>query len=260
MQSNVKYFLSACCLFILNTCYSQTMTTTINYIQISQQLFYAVRTGDSSENFILQLSAADKNELKKQLPTDVEKKAFWLNIYNAFIQKLLSEHPEKYKSRNSFFTNKQIEIAVNALNPDDIEDGILRRSKAKWCMGYVNKLFPSHFEKDFRVSVLDNRIHFALNCGAKSCPPIAYYAPDNIDKQLELATKNYLHTESDYDTASSIIYLPKIMSWFRGDFGGKKGLKKMLKKYGIVAKKEAYKIRFKKYDWTLFLDNYRQEN
>lgn len=260
MQSNVIYFLSMYFLFIVNTCYSQTMTPATNYIQISQQLLYAVRTGDSTENFIRQLSGAEKKELKKQLPTDAEKKVFWLNIYNAFIQKLLSEHPEKYKSRNSFFTNKQIRVAGLALSPDDIEHGILRRSKAKWSMGYVNKIFPSHFENEFRVSVLDNRIHFALNCGAKSCPPIAYYAPVNIDKQLELATKNYLHTESDYDTASSIIYLPKIMSWFRGDFGGKKGLKKMLKKYGIVAKKEAYKIRFKKYDWTLFLDNYRQEN
>ena len=259
MQNNVKYFLSACCLFILNACYSQTMTTT-NYIQISQDLLYAVRTGDSSENFFLQLAAADKNELRKQLQTDAEKKAFWLNIYNAFIQKLLSAHPEKYKSRNSFFTNKQIEIAGIALSPDDIEHGILRRSKVKWSLGYFNKLFPSRFEKDFRVSVLDNRIHFALNCGAKSCPPIAYYAPENIDKQLEVATKNYLHTESDYDTASGVIYLPKIMSWFRADFGGKKGMKKMLEKYDITKKGEDFTIRFKEYDWTLFLDNYRQEN
>ncbi|MDQ6608875.1 MAG: DUF547 domain-containing protein [Bacteroidota bacterium] len=236
------------------------MTNGINYIQISQQLLYAVRTGDSSENFILQLSAADKNELKKQLSTDAEKKAFWLNIYNAFIQKLLSEHPEKYKSRNSFFTNKQIEIAGIRLSPDDIEHGMLRRSKAKWSMGYFNKLFPSRFEKDFRVSTLDNRIHFALNCGAKSCPPIAYYSPENIDRELELATKNYLHTESDLDRASGVIYLPKIMSWFRADFGGKKGMKKMLEKYGVTKKGEDITIRFKKYDWTLFLNNYRQEN
>ena len=256
----MKYFLPACYLFILNTCYSQTMTTTTNYIQISQQLLYAVRTGDSTENFILQLSAADKNELRKQLPTDAEKKAFWLNIYNAFIQKLLFQHPEKYKSRNSFFTNKQIEIAGIALSPDDIEHGILRRSKVKWSVGYFNKLFPSRFEKDFRVSVLDNRIHFALNCGAKSCPPIAYYAPENIDKQLELATKNYLHNESDYDTALSVIYLPKIMSWFRGDFGGKKGMKNMLEQYSIIKNGKDFTIRFKEYDWTLFLNNYRHEN
>ena len=257
MKSSAKYFISVCCLFILNKCYSQTMDSSTNYIQISQQLLYAVKTGDSSENFILQLSAADKKELRKQLPTDAGKKAFWLNIYNAFIQKLLSAHPEKYKSRNSFFTNKQIVIAGIALSPDDIEHGILRRSKVKWSMGYFNKLFPSRFEKDFGVSVLDNRIHFALNCGAKSCPPIAYYTPENIDKQLELATKNYLHTETDYNTASAVIHLPKIMSWFRADFGGKKGMKSMLEKYGITKKSEDITIRFKEYDWTLFLNNYK---
>ena len=259
MQNTVKYRLFSFCMFILNVSYSQKVITDTNYINISQQLLYAVKTGESSDHFIRQLWGVDKKELKKQLPTDAGKKAFWLNIYNAFIQKLLSEHPEKYQSRNSFFTKKQIIIAGITLSPDDIEHGILRRSKAKWSMGYFNKLFPSSFEKDFRVSALDNRIHFALNCGAKSCPPIAYYAPANIDMQLELATKNYLRTESDYKKTSGIIYLPKIMSWFRGDFNGKKGMKELLKKYSII-ENEDVKIRFKKYDWTLFLNNYRQEN
>lgn len=259
MTNKIKYIFFYV-LFSSNICHSQTMKTPINYIEISQQLLYAVRTGDSIQNYIHLLSTADKTELNKQLFNDTHKKAFWLNIYNAFIQKLLSEQPETYKNRNSFFTNKQIKIAGMALSPDDIEHELLRRSKVKWSMGYFNKLFPSRFEKDFRVSVLDNRIHFALNCGAKSCPPIAYYIPENIEKQLELATKNYLRSESDYDSAAGVIHLPKIMSWFRGDFGGKKGIRKMLKKYGIIAKDEKTAIKFKKYDWTLFLNNYKKEN
>ena len=38
------------------------------------------------------------------------------------------------------------------------------------------------------VDVIDFRIHFALNCGAKSCPPIAFYSYDKINDQLDLAT------------------------------------------------------------------------
>lgn len=191
-------------------------------------MLYAVRTGDSSDAFIKLLEVAGKQNLQQQLQTDAIKKAFWLNIYNAFVQKLLSEDPEKYKSRNAFFSDKQIVIASQKLSLDDIEHDILRRSKIKWSLGYLNKPFAGKFEKAFRVDKPDKRIHFALNCGAKSCPPIAYYDPEKIEMQLRLATVNYLKNETEYDTTSNIIYLPKIMDWFRGDFGGKKGIKKCL--------------------------------
>ncbi len=234
-----------------------TMTDT-NYVSISQQLLYAVRTRDRSDTFIKLLADADEKSLQKELLADALKKAFWLNIYNAYVQKLLSENPGKYKNRNAFFSDKQIVIAHHKLSLDDIEHGILRRSKIKWGLGYLNKPFAGKFEKTFRIATLDKRIHFALNCGAKSCPPIAYYDPEKIEIQLKLATTNYLKNETEYDSTSNTIYLPKIMDWFRGDFGGKKGIKIMLKEYGII--KNDVTIKFKKYDWTLFLSNYRKEN
>jgi hypothetical protein len=141
------------------------------------------------------------------------------------------------------------------LSLDDIEHGILRHSKIKWSLGHLNKLFPGKFEKKFRVHSVDYRIHFALNCGAKSCPPIAYYAPEKIEAQLELATKNYLRSEVTLDTGKNVAYLPAIMGWFRGDFGGKKGMRSLLKKHGISQNVKPV-IRFKKYDWNLFLNNY----
>lgn len=244
---------------VFNTIHANSLSADSNYIRLSQQFLYSVRTGDSSDQYIRQLAKTDIQKLHGELSTDAKKKAFWLNIYNAFVQKLLTENPGKYKNRNSFFSLKQIVIAGKQLSLDDIEHGILRRSKIKWSLGYLNKLFPTGFEKKFRVANLDKRIHFALNCGAKSCPPIAYYDPEKIDMQLELATRNYLKSETEYDKTSGSIFLPKIMSWFRADFGGKKNIKKMLKKYQIVDGNKNVKIRFKKYDWTLFLNNYKQE-
>ena len=245
---------------VFNTLHAHPLSADTNYIMLSQQFLYSVRTGDSSDQYIQQLAEADIQKLYKELSTDAKKKAFWLNIYNGFVQKLLTENPGKYKNRNSFFSLKQIVIADKQLSLDDIEHGILRRSNIKWGLGYLNKFFPSDFERKSRVAKLDNRIHFALNCGAKSCPPIAYYDPEKIDRQLELATRNYLKSETAYDKTSGSICLPKIMSWFRGDFGGKNGIRKMLKEYKIIDRDKNVKVSFKKYDWTLFLNNYKQES
>lgn len=77
---------------------------------------------------------------------------------------------------------------------------MLRRSKIKLSYGYLNKWFPARFEKEFRVDRLDPRIHFALNCGARSCPPVAYYTVDQIDEQLQAAMTGHLKAETDYDS------------------------------------------------------------
>ena len=48
---------------------------------------------------------------------------------------------------------------------------------------------------DIRASLaltLDPRIHFALNCGAKSCPPIRVYSTPNLDSQLNRASASFL--------------------------------------------------------------------
>lgn len=37
------------------------------------------------------------------------------------------------------------------------------------------------------VQPMDKRIHFALVCGAKSCPPIRVYTPDELEEGLDAA-------------------------------------------------------------------------
>jgi thiol-disulfide isomerase/thioredoxin len=226
-------------------------------VRLSQDFIYAAKTGEGAAAFTEQLKNIDYQTLKNSLKTDVEKKAFWINLYNGYTQVLLKGNPDKYKDRSTFFSSDQIQIAGKDFSLDDIEHGILRHSKIKWTLGHFNKLFPGKTEKELRVDKVDYRIHFALNCGAKSCPPIAYYAPEKLETQLELATKNYLNSESEYKAEENKIYLPAIMGWFRADFGGKKGMMKILKKNEIVSQDAAPKIVFKKYDWSLYLDNYR---
>lgn len=228
-----------------------------NFIQLSQDFLYAARTGDSTSLYIDTLKGANPDELVQLLNSDHKRLAFWLNIYNGFTQVILKKNPEQYKTRGSFFSSKQIFIAGQQLSLDDIEHGILRRSKIKWSAGYLNDWFPSAFEKKFRVDKLDYRIHFALNCGAKSCPPIAFYEPEQIDKQLTVATSTYLSGESTYDAGKNTVSVPALMGWFRNDFGGKENMLKILRQNKVIPEGSKPKIEFKKYDWSLYLDNYK---
>ncbi len=229
------------------------------FTKISQQLLLSAKRREPADSLIQYLQQISQDNLFQELNNDTKKKTFWLNIYNAFTQLALAQNPDQYKKRGQFFGRKNIIIAGEQLSLDRIEHGLLRRSKTKWSMGYINRLFPSSFERKHRVDSVDYRIHFALNCGAKSCPPIAFYRAEQLDKQLDLATRVYLRNEAVYDTIKNQIQLPAIMGWFRGDFGGKKKMKELLKKINVIPNDIDPSIKFKKYDWNLYLDNYKTD-
>ena len=236
------------------------VTSQSDYIKLSQDLLYAVKTGESSDSLENQLSLISQDDLFSQLDSENKRKAFWLNIYNAYTQIALKKNPDAYKNRNKFFRKKFIGIANHTTNLDLVEHGILRRSKWKYSLGHFNKLFKSAFEKKFRLDKVDYRIHFALNCGAKSCPPIAFYQPEQLDRQLDLATKIYLRSEVVFDAVNNKVEVPAILGWFRGDFNGKKGILKILKEQKLIPTDSTPKITWKKYDWTLALKNYNEED
>jgi hypothetical protein len=240
-----------CCLLLQTV--SMMAQEKVDYIKISQEILYAVKTDEPADIMMSQLANASDADLLKQLKSDIERKAFWLNVYNAYTQIGLKKDSNAYQHRNKFFSKKYIRIAGKKISLDGVEHGILRRSKWKYSLGHFNKLFKSKFERQFRVDKLDYRIHFALNCGAKSCPPIAFYKPEQIDKQLELATKIYLRNEVLFNGKDLTVELPAILSWFRGDFGGKKGIIRLLHQQQIVPDNVNPGIKWKKYDWTLSL-------
>ena len=228
------------------------------FTKLSQELIYAAKTGNDTKVLEQQLQDLNYDSLQTGLKNDAQKKAFWINIYNGYTQIILKGNPEKYKKRNKFFKSKQINIAGKNLSLDQIEHDFLRHSKIKWSLGYFNKIFPGKTAKALRADTLDYRLHFALNCGAKSCPPIAFYSATQIDKQLDIATAAYLKGEADYDAAKNIVKLPALMGWFRRDFGGKRNMRKILKQYEIIPQDSKPKIKFKKYSWDLYLDNYKK--
>ena len=232
------------------------LTTMNTLLQLSQDFIYTSKTGNETTPLEKQLAELPFDSLKTMLKTDDEKKAFWINLYNGFTQAMLKKDPGKYKSRSVFFKAENIFVGGKAFSLDDIEHGILRRSSIKWSLGYLKNPFPGITEKALRVKNLDSRIHFALNCGAKSCPPIAFYDADKINAQLDLAARSYLSSEAIYNAEKNTLLLPAIMGWFRRDFKGKKNMLLLAKKYGIIPEAAHPKISFAKYDWSLSLNNY----
>ncbi|MFD2733529.1 DUF547 domain-containing protein [Pedobacter alpinus] len=202
------------------------------------------------------LANISEKELEEGLPLDEQRKAFWINIYNGYIIAILKNDKKLFDDRTAFFGKKQVEIAGNVLSFDDIENGMIRKSQFKFGLGYVGKLFPSGFERNLRVKNRDYRIHFAINCGAKSCPPVRIYEAKTVNNQLQNATKVYLTQYTKYDNAKDVVTTSTLTSWFRGDFGGKFGTKKILKEFKLIPEESNPKLNYGSYDWTLDLDNF----
>lgn len=231
-------------------------TTSINYLTVAKQLVQAAKDKTPYKDLQQQLAEADRKALLQQLNNDNARKAFWINVYNAHIQFFLTEKPELIEKKGAFFGNKRMTIAGQSLSFDDMEHGIIRSSYPKLSLGLFRKWFVGKFERQFRVKKRDGRIHFALNCGAKSCPPVAIYELARLDEQLDKASQLHLEKTSEYKEEENTVYVTTLFSWFRGDFGRKKGVKKFLKRYDIIPKDSNPNLQFTKYDWTLDLDNY----
>lgn len=224
-------------------------------LKLSEELLYAVRTESATDSLETVLASLPMQQLMEGLSNDTAKKTFWINLYNAFYQLLATR--EK-KTRPGIFKEKLVPVAGHFFSLDDIEHGILRKYRWKYSMGYVAQLLPSRIIKRLAVNGIDYRIHFTLNCGAKSCPPIAFYQYERLDQQLETATRIFLRSETAIDTVGKTVQVSKILQWFKGDFGGKKGIRSLLSK---VFNRDftGYRIRFKDYDWSARLGYYQPE-
>jgi hypothetical protein len=105
---------------------------------------------------------------------------------------------------------------------------------------------------------LDPRAHFAVVCGAVSCPPLQprVYRGDSLDRQLEaavrgaLASKTQLRVEDDGRVRTT-----QIFQWYGADFGGLKKIKEFLVKYAPAEFKSKIQARDPvpdlPWDWNL---------
>jgi hypothetical protein len=230
----------------------------MNANEISESFLRDIKMGRPIDEWRQAIANISDAELTASLTHQNNRLAFWLNLYNAFFQDIMQQHPEWFKNKYKLFFGKHFKVANRAMSLDDIEHDMLRKSTLKWSLGYIRNPFPSQFEQSFQVFELDPRIHFALNCGAVSCPPIRFYTADNVPEQLEMATINYLVHDTVFDTNKNEYQVTKLMSWFRGDFGGINGIKSFLKQYEIIPNTDV-KIAFKPYNWSMLERHYAEQ-
>lgn len=224
--------------------------TTLNLL--SEKLLFAVKTNVPTYLFVGELSDLNIDALEV-LENDHQKMAFWINIYNAFYQILAKNNPNIDKK---VYGLKEIDIAQQTFSLDDIEHGILRCGHHKYSLGFLKNQRRYRLFKKLQPSLLDYRIHFALNCGAKSCPPIAFYSAENLEQELDLATQGFLESETSFYHSEKTMIVSRLLLWFYNDFGRKQGIYKMVAKY-LDQSVEGYKVQYHSYDWTPTLGEFK---
>jgi hypothetical protein len=176
---------------------------------------------------------------------NAEKRACWINVYNIGVQYLLRAHNGKLDDPAVFDTSFSFNGQSVSLN--DIEHGILRGGR------------DSDFEYTPTAPVdvcqrlsldLDPRLHFALNCGARSCPLIEIYRSATLDRQLARATTDYLTAEVTYMEDIDTVVLPELFDWFVADFGGSSGIVELLRTHGIIPDDRTPAFEYQDWDWT----------
>jgi hypothetical protein len=200
----------------------------------------------------------------RMLSTRDEKLAFWINLYNALIMDgvIAKEVTESVGSNPlallGFFRQTAYDVAGLRMNADDIEHGILRGNQ-----GHPMIPGPQFASQDARlawmVNPVDVRIHFALNCAGRSCPPIQVYTPEKIDQQLDLAARNFVDADVQIDQDRNTAQLSAIFNWFGKDFGGQRGVINFLiehlpqgeRKTWLLEHRDTIAFQYKTYDWGL---------
>uniref|UniRef100_A0A8D0ALV1 Zgc:152951 n=1 Tax=Sander lucioperca TaxID=283035 RepID=A0A8D0ALV1_SANLU len=193
-----------------------------------------------------------------------EKLAFFINIYNALVIHgyLRLGAPTNMWQRYRFFNYVSYLIGGEVFTLQDIENGVLRGNRK----GVAQLLRPfSKTDPRLQVALPDAEplIHFALNCGAKGCPPIKTYTPQDIDSQLRTAAEAFLENDDAcmVDSGKREVRLSQIFKWYKADFGGtdEKLLKWVVEHMGDSPKKTSLqgvlsagktKVSFLPYDWS----------
>ena len=167
-----------------------------------------------------------------------ERKALYINLYNAAIlESVLRSNPKSSIKELSIFDRKMM-----------VFDGKLVS---------LNEL-----EKRLRTEFKDPRIHFAVNCAARSCPPIRHepYDAKTLDDDLDEATRAYLASPQAVTVRSArgkpTIVTSKIFDWYADDFKAAGGALAFIAKYGPPEAADAIaggraNLDFAEYDWSL---------
>jgi hypothetical protein len=186
--------------------------------------------------------------------------AFWINLYNALVRYAF----HCWELRGSVVGNLRVfaraawAIGGHRFSLDIIEHGLLRGNARVPPLHLFRTLRGRDVRLSAAVSPVDPRIHFALNCGARSCPRLRVYRGEGLSEQLDAATREYFAAHAELDQHARHIRLPRLMKYFRGDFGGREAALRFAARYlqaehgrWLLENAQQLAIGYTDYDWTI---------
>ncbi len=217
-----------------NTLYAELLA---HYVKDGIVHYQGFKSDEKKLDAYLQvLERVDSSKLSRN-----EQFAFYVNAYNAWTIKLiLDAYPgvKSIKDLGSLFKSPWkktfVKIDGQVMTLDEIEHGILRPR--------------------FR----DPRVHVAVNCASKSCPPLMAepYNGVALEKQLDRGSAAFVNDTTRNFLDGNVLYVSKIFKWFAEDFDNDP--LRFFRKYarGDLQKKlqeagDAIIIRYLDYDWSL---------
>ena len=180
-----------------------------------------------------------------RVPTsDARLAAFLINAYNAVVRVSMTTVgvPRDALARATYFKRVGVRFADGFYSLDDIEHGLLRgnveSSRGFFPIGGTRRPIPRGDPREAHVvrwdassfcsnkRERDPRVHFALNCGARSCPSVSFYEGETLDEALQTAAEGFCEDDANVfldvvasATRKTTVRLSKLFSWYRDDFG-----------------------------------------
>lgn len=196
------------------------------YVQAGRVSYSNFQKDPEFEKYLALLA---DNAPESSWPRD-EQLAYWINAYNAFTIKLITDN-YPVKSITDLHGGKPwdvkwIKLGNNTYSLNQIENEIIR---------------PQFKEP---------RIHFAVNCAAKSCPPIANkaFTAANLEQMLEKQAIAFINNTEFNTISSEKVNISKIFEWYASDFGN---IVDFINKYSKKPVSAKATISYKEYIWAL---------
>lgn len=224
---------------------------TVNAIGQNTEIWNTILSSSVSEKGAVDYRAIQKQKdqlntylssIKQNPPKEswsvAMKTAYWINTYNAFtVQLIIMNYPIQSIMKiegGKAWDLKFIEIGGEMYSLNNIEHDILRK-----------KYF-------------DPRLHFVLNCAAKSCPRLYNRAitENNIEAVMQKLTVEFINDSQKNYLSTNSIMISQLFNWYKDDFNKKGTTVDFLNIYSKQKINQEAKISFKEYDWSLNVKDY----
>jgi hypothetical protein len=195
-------------------------TTPHDLVAASQRLLHAAHHEQRVAELFESLAGLEERVLAGLRDDQPAAKAFWLNVHGA----LVADGSHRDECR----------VAGTVLDSDAVRHGILRAGAWKYGLGYLPDPLLGRFERRHRLEDLDPRVHFAT-LAARHAPRLSgTYSATDVDAELADVTGAYLDATDRYDADAGVASVPSVFFWYRGDFGGRGGVREFLADHGAV--------------------------